>query len=165
MLDFVYHINFESCINIVVSHVNFNSQYHDKYKFIIPLVWIFNVFALEVVQKCQVCVLWENLSRVFLVLPCWIHEFNAWADPEFLRVANLFFGQIFLKTAWKQWTDESACPSFCYVDLAIAVTNIFCWNKKRIRSSELFWQANALLPKGSLEWPLKMKRFSSNWMN
>ena len=44
---------FENKLDVVISHINFNSEYHDKYEFaleMIQLVTISNLFPLEVVQ-------------------------------------------------------------------------------------------------------------------
>ena len=49
-----------------INHFNFNSKHYDKSKFtlkLIGLLTVFNLFPLEVVQKCQdrqLCVLREN---------------------------------------------------------------------------------------------------------
>ena len=53
-------------MDIVNSHLNFNSKHHDKYKLALKLIRLAattNSFSLEVVQKCQycqLCVLREN---------------------------------------------------------------------------------------------------------
>ena len=50
-------------MDIAIKYLNFNSRYHDKCKValkIIPLVTISNLFSLEVVQKCQLCVIRDN---------------------------------------------------------------------------------------------------------
>ena len=57
-------------MDIIISHININSRHRDKCKFalkLIPLATTMtsNLFPLEVVQKCQVCVLWENTIGAF----------------------------------------------------------------------------------------------------
>ena len=53
-------------MDIVISYLNFNLKYHDKYTFVVKLISLANtcnLFSLEVVQKCQhcqLCVLREN---------------------------------------------------------------------------------------------------------
>ena len=53
-------------MDIVNSHLNFNSKHLDKCKFalkLIPIITVSNLFSVEVAQKCQhcqLCVLWEN---------------------------------------------------------------------------------------------------------
>ena len=45
-------------------------MHYDKYEFVkilIQLVAVFNLFTLEVLQKCQLCVLRENLFGRFLL--------------------------------------------------------------------------------------------------
>ena len=64
------HINvllkFGNKLDRGINHFNFNSKHHDKCKFalkLIGLLTVFNLFPLEVVQKCQdrqLCVLREN---------------------------------------------------------------------------------------------------------
>ena len=62
---------FEHEMDIVISHLNFNSKLLDKCKFalkLIPVITISNLFSLEVAQKCQhwqLCVLWgaEDLGK------------------------------------------------------------------------------------------------------
>ena len=55
-------------MDIIISHLNFNSKHYGVCKFtlkLIPLVTISNLFSLEVVPKCQhcqLCVLWKNAS-------------------------------------------------------------------------------------------------------
>ena len=52
-------------IDLVINHLNLNSKHHDKYKFALklaPLVTTSNSCPLEVVQKCQLCVLMEKLN-------------------------------------------------------------------------------------------------------
>ena len=52
----------------VINRINFNSIYHDKFRFVLNLIQLLSIsilFSLEVIQKrqcCQVCVLWENSS-------------------------------------------------------------------------------------------------------
>ena len=78
-------------MDIVISHLNFNSKHHDKCKFelqLISLATTSNLFLLEIVHKCQhcqLCVLWENLVsnetnadvrmyiEEFTLVEIWIH--------------------------------------------------------------------------------------------
>ena len=60
-------------MDIVNSHLHFNSKYRDKCKFalkLIPLATTSNVFSLEFVQNCQHCqlgVLRENSNCGYLL--------------------------------------------------------------------------------------------------
>ena len=57
MLSFLYDFHYESDVDIVISHFNFNSKHHDKCKFtltFIPLVTIFNLFPVEVIQNANI---------------------------------------------------------------------------------------------------------------
>ena len=50
-------------MDILLNLLNFNSKHHDKCKVelkCIPLVTTSNLFSLEVVQKCQLCVTRKN---------------------------------------------------------------------------------------------------------
>ena len=67
MSVFLYCFNLEIQIDTVVSHIYYDSNYHDKCEFaskFIQLVTITNTFPFQVVQNshhCQFCVLQENL--------------------------------------------------------------------------------------------------------
>ena len=49
-------------MDIAISDFNLNTKDHDKCKFVRTLFLLVtnSIFLLEVVQKCQLCVLWEN---------------------------------------------------------------------------------------------------------
>ena len=56
-------MNFVNKLEKVTNYINFKSIHCDKYesaKILIQLEAGFNLFKLEVVQKCQLCVLREN---------------------------------------------------------------------------------------------------------
>ena len=68
MLVLLYCLNLEIKVDTVVSHIYFDSNYHEKCEFaskFIQLVTITNLFPFEVVQKyqhCQLCALKGKLD-------------------------------------------------------------------------------------------------------
>ena len=58
MLVFLFYLNLKIKVDTIVSHIYFDSNYHAKCKIpstFIQLVTITNLFAFEIVQKCQPC--------------------------------------------------------------------------------------------------------------
>ena len=59
-------LKFENKLDIVITRINFISKKHDKCKYalkFIELVTTLSIIPLEVVQRCQLCVLRENSSN------------------------------------------------------------------------------------------------------
>ena len=86
-----------------ISHSNFNSKHYDKCKFalkFIPLVTTSNLFSLEVVQRCQNCLLWKNSNcQYYLGL----------FDDQWLRTKSFGCGKHFKMTLRIQLFQHLPC--------------------------------------------------------
>ena len=85
MLTFLYLLKLENKLDRKITNFSFNTKTYDKYKFtLIQRLTVFNLFQLEVVQKCQYyqhCLLWKDSILI---------TYEMLNDGTFLYLATMF---------------------------------------------------------------------------